>query len=83
MLGQMIECLLQARQPNHPAAKQLSEWVGVNLPSLREHLRKTRPASLLRFAKLRGQAQHESVDETDTRQVFHEAEGLLNAMAGK
>lgn len=83
MLGQMIECLLQARQPNHPVARQLSEWLATNLPRLREHIRKTRPASLLKLAKLRGQAQHESVDETDTRQVFHEAEDLLNAMAGK
>jgi tetratricopeptide (TPR) repeat protein len=83
MLGQMIECLLQARQPNHPTAKQLSEWLAMNLPRLREHIRKTPPASLLKFARLRGQAQHESVDETDTRQVFHEAEDLLNAMAGK
>lgn len=83
MLGQMIECLLQARQPNHSTAKQLSEWLAVNLPGLRDHIRTTPPARLLKLAKLRGQAQHESVSETDTRQVFHEAEDLLNAMVGK
>jgi hypothetical protein len=47
MLGQMIECLLQAGQPNHPTAKQLSEWPAKSCPRLREHIRKTPPASLL------------------------------------
>src|SRR5262249_44450748 len=83
MLGQMIECLLQARQPNHATAKQLAGWLATNLPRLRDHIRKSSPVNLLKLARLRGQAQHESIDETETRWVFHEAEGLLKALADK
>jgi len=83
MLGEMIECLLQSRQPNHQTAKQLSAWLTANRPGLREHIRKARPRQLLQLAKLRGQAQHASVTESETRELFVEAADMLRAIAGR
>jgi hypothetical protein len=82
MLGQMIECLLQTRVRNHSTAKQLSEWLTVNRPRLRERIHKTRPSRLRKLARLRGQAQHGSVTEAETREVFVVASDLLSAIAG-
>jgi hypothetical protein len=81
MLGEMIDCLLQTRVPNNAAAKQLSDWLTMNLPRLRDHIRKAPSSRLFKLARLRGQAQHESVTEAETREVFVEAGGLLNVLA--
>jgi tetratricopeptide (TPR) repeat protein len=81
-LGQMIECLLQARVPVHPLARELRKWLDTNRPALPKHLSKVQPHRLLEFSTLRGQAQHGSVTETETRAVFAEAAELLRAIAG-
>lgn len=82
-LGQMIECLLQTREPAHSTAKQLSGWLTTELPRLRDQIRKIPQQRLLGFARLRGQAQHDSVTESETREVFFVAVQLLDAIAGR
>lgn len=80
-LGQMIECLLQTREPTHSTAKQLSAWLITEVPRLREQIRKVPPKRLLEFARLRGQAQHASVTDSEAREVFLVAVQLLEAIA--
>ena len=78
-LGEMIECLLQARVPLHPVAKELRKWLDAHQPALQKHLSKIQPHQLIALTKLRGQAQHgeASLTETETRAVFAEAGELL------
>jgi hypothetical protein len=68
-VGQMIECLLQTRHPIHEAAKQLSDWFGIALPRLQGQIQKVPQQRLRKFARLRGQAQHDSTTESETRAV--------------
>ncbi len=79
MLGELIECLLQARIPQSVAAKALREWVDAHCRRLLPFLTKTDPKRLLELARLRGEAQHGSVTETQTRFVFEVAQALLAA----
>jgi hypothetical protein len=82
-LGQMVNCLLQTReQPIQEVAQQLAKWLTTNLPQFREHLRRTPARRLLRMAGLRGEAQHGSVTEAETREVFWQAADLLKALTG-
>jgi hypothetical protein len=82
-LGQMVECLLQTRNPTHSTAKHLSAWLTTELPRLGNQIGKTPPQRLLGLARLRGRAQHDSVTESETREVFLVAVQILEAIAGR
>src|SRR5206468_3807649 len=80
MLGQMIECLLQTRNPNHTAAKELSEWLRLHHRHFFFFLTSPAAKRLYDLARLRGLAQHESVTEEQARQVYDEAVRLFVAL---
>ena len=80
-LGQLIECMLQARFPNHQSAKQLAAWLDENKPSFKKYLSRTPPQRLLAFNKLRGQAQHDAISENEARKIYSEAIELLKVLS--
>ena len=80
MLGDMIECLLQARHPNHEAARALKVWLSEQQPGLARYL-ESRSNRLKDLPRLRGDAQHSSIQESDARKVSAFLEALLGSPA--
>ena len=81
MLGDMINCLSQARSPNHKAARMLKEWLSERHPGLLSHLKKSR--QMKELVNLRNRAQHEShesVGEFEARQMYKVASDFLKVL---
>jgi hypothetical protein len=82
-LGEMVGCLLQVRMKSHPMAQQLASWLRTNNAGLFAYLHTPYSYRLSVMAATRGEAQHGSVNESQTREVFTEAAAVLKAMASK
>ena len=78
-LGEMVQCLAQTKTPLHSLAKALAEWLG-RVPTLRSFVQRRSLAQLMAVARLRGQAQHDSVTEAETRTAYAEAAEWMRAL---
>jgi tetratricopeptide (TPR) repeat protein len=75
-LGNLMHCLVNAKYPPLPVGRSFSAWLQQHRKSLFEYICR-RDVDLLRLAKLRGAAQHDTVTQAEARQVFEDAAGLL------
>jgi len=75
-LGNLLHCLMNAKYPPLPVARGFSAWLQQHKKPLFEYICR-RDVDLLRLAKLRGAAQHNTVTQAEARQVFQDAAALL------
>jgi hypothetical protein len=82
MLGELIECLLQTRQPQNAAAKRLAEWLGANQKALVGYLKKHSSRDLDDIRKSRGSALHQPQPSvpSDVRRLYEQATRLMDAI---
>lgn len=75
-LGNLLHCLMNAKYPPLPVGRSFSAWLQQHKRPLFDYICR-RDVDLLRLAKLRGAAQHDTVTLAEARQVFEDAVGLL------
>lgn len=69
-LGESLHCLLQSNLGNHRPAKLLASWLRTNTPKFAGFVARMRYQAVEPLWRLRGEAQHGSVDETEARRVY-------------